>query len=224
MQGLTAFNLKIVSEVLGSKAYPLAMLELLGDAPLLLDLGANIGSFSLACHALRPDVRIVAMEPDPDNFCALKANIGSIATELHEAALAAQDGQLNLFLGEKDAVANSTFIGKMASGLRRVEVSGLDARGFLEGVERRHGEITLLKTDTEGGEWHLLNMPKNFLEKIPAIFVEYHSSNFLARFLGRVLASHVIYSGTVRFPHRGEIALLRKDLVPQDQTDYEIRE
>ena len=223
MRGLTAFNLKIVSEVLGSKAYPLAMLELLGDAPLLLDLGANIGSFSLACHALRPDARIIAMEPDPDNFCALKANVGSISTELHQAALAGQDGVLDLFLGEKDAVANSTFIGKMAPGQKRVEVRGFDARSFLEGVERRYGEIALLKSDIEGGEWHLLNVPDGALEKIPVIFIEYHSSDFLARFLGRLLASHVIYSGVVRFTHRGEIALLRKDLVPQDQSEYEIK-
>lgn len=223
MQGLTAYNLKIVAEVLGGTAYPLHLLTLLGESPLVLDLGANIGSFSLACYTLRNDVRLVAIEPDPVNFSALKANLATTNAELHQAALSDRDGEVALFLGEQDAVANSTFSGKMVSEQRVVTVQSLDTAAFMGCVTRQQGEISLLKCDTEGGEWHLMALPGSFLAAIPIIFLEYHSSSFLEKFLPQMLQSHVVFSATVRFPHRGELALLRKDLISCEQAAYEIR-
>lgn len=223
MQGLTAYNLKIVAEVLGGKAYPLHLLNLLGDSPLVVDLGANIGSFSLACHTLRNDVRLVALEPDPVNFSALKANLATTNAVLHQAALGDRNGEVALFLGEQDAVANSTFSGKMVSGQRTVAVQSLETKAFMEKLTFQHGVISLLKCDTEGGEWHLMDLPDNFLAAIPMIFLEYHSSTFLEEFLPQMLQSHVIYSGAVRFPHRGELALIRKNMVSCEQAAYEIR-
>lgn len=223
MQGLTPYNLKIISEVLGGKSYPLELLHLLEDKALVVDLGANIGSFSLACSTLRPDVRLLAVEPDPNNFAALEANLGLLNAELHQLALTDHDGEIKLFLGEQDTVANSTFAGKMVSGQRAVMVQSRDTKPFLEEITQLHGKIGLLKSDTEGGEWHLLRLPEQFTAAIPMIFLEYHSSSFLEQFLGRILKSHVIFSGSVRFPHRGEIALLRKDLIPPEQAKYEIR-
>lgn len=223
MQGLTAYNLKIVAEVLGGTAYPLHLLNLLGDSPLVLDLGANIGSFSLACQTLRHDARLVALEPDPVNFNALKVNLATTNAELHQAALADRDGEITLFLGEQDAVANSTFSGKMVSGQRILTVKSFDTGAFMARVTRQHGQIGLLKCDTEGGEWHLMDLPGSFLAAIPMIFLEYHSSTFLEKFLPQILESHVVFSAVVRFPHRGEMALLRKDMVSCEQAAYEIR-
>ena len=223
MQGLTAYNLKIVSEVLGGKAYPLELLHLLGESPLVLDLGANIGSFSLACHALRKDVRLVALEPDPANFIALKANLAVTDAVLYQAALSDCDGEVVLFLGEQDAVANSIFSGKMVSAQRLVAVQALGMKSFLGQIVIQYGEIGLLKCDIEGGEWNFLSLSDDFLSSIPAIFIEYHSASFLAEFLPKILQSHVLYSGLVRFPHRGELALIRTDLVSCEQSAYEIR-
>lgn len=223
MQGLTPYNLKIISEVLGGKSYPLELLHLVKENAFIVDLGANIGSFSLACNTLRPDIRILAVEPDPNNFSALQANLSLMNAELHQIALTDHDGEIKLFLGEQDGVANSVFSGKMVSGNRTVSVRSRDTKSFLEEIAQHHGDISLLKSDTEGGEWHLLRLSDKFISAIPIIFLEYHSSDFLEKFLGRILNSHVLYSGTVRFPNRGEFALLRKDLVPQEQAKFDIR-
>ncbi len=223
MHGLTPYNLKIISEVLGGKSYPLELLSLLEEKALVLDLGANIGSFSLACRTLRPDLRLVAVEPDPRNFDALRANLGAAPIELHQVALTDHDGETKLFLGDSDAVANSVFTGSMASGQNSVTVRTRDTRSFIEEIIRLHGKIGLLKSDTEGGEWHILGLQDPLITAIPLIFLEYHSSSFLAQFLERILKSHVIYRGTARFPHRGEMALVRKDLIPPDQNRFEIR-
>ena len=223
MLGLTPYNLKIVSEVLGGVSYPFELLRLLEDNALVVDLGANIGSFSLACKTLRPDIRLLAVEPDPNNFIALMANLSSLEAELHQIALTDHDGETQLFLGAQDTVANSVFSGEMVSEQGSVIVQSRDTKSFLEEIAGLNGKIGLLKSDTEGGEWHLLRLQSQFIAAIPIIFLEYHSSSFLEKFLGTMLHSHVIYSGTVRFPHRGEIALLRKDLIPHEQSKYEIR-
>ena len=47
--------------------------ERLGDAPSVLDLGANAGYFGLFVLGLRPGARITAVEPDPDNVEACGA-------------------------------------------------------------------------------------------------------------------------------------------------------
>lgn len=223
MKGLTPYNLKIVAEVLGGRSYPLHLLSFLEENALVVDLGANVGAFSLVCKTLRPDVRLVAVEPDPGNFGALRANLETGNTELHQVALTDHDGDITLYLGDQDAVANSVFSGKMVSEKRAVTVPGRDTGSFLEEIDRVHGRIGLLKSDMEGAEWHLLRLAEHFTAAIPLIFLEYHSSTFLEKFLGLILNSHVIYSGAVRFPHRGEIALLRKDLVPPEQSAFEIR-
>lgn len=222
MQGLTGYNLNIVAEVFSGKAYPLQLLNLLDACPLIVDLGANIGSFSLACKALRKDIRLAVVEPDPENFAALKANLAGTSAEFYQAALSDRDGQTTLFLGEQDAVTNSTFPGKMVSEQRGIAVQCLDTQRFLEDLVRRLGKISLLKSDTEGGEWHLLGLAPNFLAVIPLICIEYHSSSFVEQFLPTMLKSHVIYAGSVRFPHRGEVSMLRKDLVPGEQASFEI--
>jgi hypothetical protein len=61
------------------------------------------------------------------------------------------------------------------------------------------------------------------LAAITIIFLEYHSATFLEKFLPQLLQSHFIYSADVRFPHRGEMALIRKNLVSCEQPEYEIR-
>ena len=44
-------------------------------APVVLDVGANIGLFSLLCLRLNPRARVLAVEPSPDTFGVLEANL-----------------------------------------------------------------------------------------------------------------------------------------------------
>ncbi|MGH9414232.1 MAG: FkbM family methyltransferase [Terriglobales bacterium] len=66
-------------------------------APLILDLGANIGLASLALHWQFPRARILALEPEPGNFAQLCHNVAGIAaiTPLH-AAVAPRDGWVRI--------------------------------------------------------------------------------------------------------------------------------
>ncbi|MFJ4524584.1 FkbM family methyltransferase [Streptomyces sp. NPDC088810] len=52
----------------------------LPDAPFTIDVGANIGLFSLYMKQKYPAARIIAFEPAPENYQALRQNL-----ELHQA-------------------------------------------------------------------------------------------------------------------------------------------
>ena len=46
--------------------------------PTVVDVGANIGLFSLACHRANPHCRLVAVEPAPAAFAVLERNLSHV--------------------------------------------------------------------------------------------------------------------------------------------------
>jgi FkbM family methyltransferase len=224
MIGLTRYNMKIVAEVLSGGSYNFQLLDLLGEQPVIVDCGANIGSFALACKTVKPACTIIAIEPDQKQFSALHSNLSVYTkTTLVQAALTDRNGTITLNSGANDGVANSVFPGKMVSGAASTLVESKATAEFLETLKQQHQRIDVLKMDTEGGEWFLLDAPDPLLADIGIIYMEYHSANFLPRLIAKLDASHVIYEAKIRFPHRGEVAWLRRDLVPDEQCSYEIK-
>jgi FkbM family methyltransferase len=222
MNGLTPYNLKIVAEVLSGGAYNFQLLDLLGESPVIVDCGANIGSFSLACKTLKPGCKIVAVEPDSNSYESLIINLARFdSVTLVRAALTDQNGSITLNRGQNDGVANSVFAGKMVSDSSSTVESKATAE-FLGEVKRHHQTIDVLKMDTEGGEWFLLDVPVALLADIGVIYMEYHSANFLPRLMEKLNDTHVVYEAKIRFPHRGEIAWVRRDLISLEQPAYEI--
>ena len=223
MNGLTQYNMKIVAEVLSGSSYNFQLLDLLGSQPVIVDCGANIGSFSLACKTLKPNCKIIAVEPDKDLFNALKTNLSVFdSVTLIQAALTNKNGTVNLNSGKNDGVANSIFSGKMVSESSSAVESKATVE-FLTTTKQQHKNIDVLKMDTEGGEWFLLDVPATLFADIGVIYMEYHSANFLPSLIEKLNASHVVYEAKIRFPHRGEIAWVRRDLVPEEQRGYEIK-
>ncbi len=224
MKGLSKYNMKIVAEVLSGGSYNFQLLDLVGDQPVIVDCGANIGSFSLACKTLKPACAIIAVEPDKDLFVALKNNLSAFdSVQLIQAALTNKNGMVNLNSGKNDGVANSIFAGQMVSDSSSALVESKATTDFLSSVLREHKNIDVLKMDTEGGEWFLLDTPTSLLANVGVIYMEYHSANFLPQLCAKLDSTHVIYEAKIRFPHRGEIAWVRRDLIPSEQKAYEIR-
>lgn len=60
----------------------------INDVRVILDIGACIGAFSLLCANTFKNARIVAVEPDPENFELLVKNVGHFPNvETHNVAL-----------------------------------------------------------------------------------------------------------------------------------------
>jgi FkbM family methyltransferase len=196
----------------------------LGGRPVIVDCGANIGSFSLACKAHLPDCQIIAVEPDHDLFHALKSNLSDFESVFStQVALSDCDGTIPLMGGKNDGVANSVFTGEMVSESAVTIVESKAMAGFLADIKSRYNRIDVLKMDTEGAEWFLLDVPDLLLCDIGVIYMEFHSADFFPRFCRKLEATHVIHEAKIRFPHRGEVAWLRRDLLATEQQLYEIR-
>ncbi|GHD12328.1 hypothetical protein GCM10007052_13070 [Halioglobus japonicus] len=127
------------------------VLQCLRPGQVFVDVGANIGYFSLlAAAVVGAEGHVYAFEPDPENFALLQASIvdnGLTCIESVQAGLAAQPGQARLFLSENNLGDHQIFD---AGGSRQsVAIELLNGSDYLA---PRIGNIDLLKIDTQGSE------------------------------------------------------------------------
>jgi len=54
----------------------------LSNADLIIDAGANVGYSSVYFLSNFPNCRVIAIEPDGDNFASLQKNLAPMASEL----------------------------------------------------------------------------------------------------------------------------------------------
>lgn len=69
-------DLQVISEVWDDDVYRVAqMVDLQFDT--ILDIGANIGAFTVLAHKIWPDAHILAVEPENENYSLLQQNVRS---------------------------------------------------------------------------------------------------------------------------------------------------
>ena len=160
------------AHVFVEKGYDSAHLP--ASAARIIDLGANIGLASLFFANKYPDARIVAVEPDPDNFRMLTRNVAGLGARVKTIHGAAwwRDGKLRLHR-EADEGAD---LG--AWGVRTSEGGGegdVDAYGMPALIEAVGGDVDILKIDIEGAEWELFSRASaSWLERVKLVIVETH--------------------------------------------------
>ncbi|HYA18972.1 MAG TPA: FkbM family methyltransferase [Bryobacteraceae bacterium] len=121
-----------------------------------LDIGANVGYYTaLALARMRGEGRIVALEPDPENFRYLRktiaANQGAIATAVQKAA-SDHAGTMTLHTSADNRGDNRLYANELSSGLCEVRVERVD--DILAGMAL--SEVNLIKMDVQGYEAHVL--------------------------------------------------------------------
>ena len=95
---------KVIDEVVKRNVYEHKKFGfLLSDCPIWLDLGANIGTFS--CLASSRGSKVIAFEPEPDNFALLEHNVAqnkSQVTCVPKGVVAGPTGTLDLYVCKGD--------------------------------------------------------------------------------------------------------------------------
>ncbi|MEK6832817.1 MAG: FkbM family methyltransferase [Nanoarchaeota archaeon] len=130
-----------------------------------VDIGANVGMFSIMVRFLFPNSRIIAIEPDPNNYAALVDNCSGLEIETVNVAIA--DGKPVQMIGSR-------------STCKRVESSdiGIPSIIFSDLVKMVKSPLskTYLKFDCEGGEKYFLSDPVNVskLWEFQAVGAELH--------------------------------------------------
>jgi len=132
----------------------------------VLDLGANVGLFSLWIAHHAREARVIAFEPHPENFATLQSNTRGYRIETHCAALSATSGLGHVVDGGERSLDHRLVIGDGT-----VPVLTLDRAVALAESDR----IDLLKVDIEGAEADMLAAASpDTLRRCQRIVLEYH--------------------------------------------------
>lgn len=132
------------------------LLSMLRPGDVFVDVGANIGYFSiLAASVVGEGGAVFAFEPDPDNFSLLRRNIDLNRQQASivavQAALAADAGTGELFLSEDNLGDHQIYAtGDGRHSLPITLVNGSDYLGH------RLSHMDLLKIDTQGSEYQVI--------------------------------------------------------------------
>jgi FkbM family methyltransferase len=136
-------------------------------AELILDIGANTGAAAAWFRAHYPAARIVAVEPNPNTVQRLRRNVGvDEGVEVVHGALTDSDGAVHF------AADRLSMMGRLVPSASpdTEAVSGFTLASLLDRFAP-HATVDLLKMDTEGGEWKILEQP---LDLVRAVVLEIH--------------------------------------------------
>lgn len=136
----------------------------------VVDIGANIGAFSIIAHEKLSPSKIIAVEPDKDVFSDLKANTTKLPMEHINAAIGHYNGPCRLI--ERCLKTVGSIYRPDIESPEGVEVQSITIDKVME---KASGNI-FLKVDCEGGEDFIF--VEDYLEvlnKAKVIVVEIHN-------------------------------------------------
>ncbi|GAA0761704.1 FkbM family methyltransferase [Erythromicrobium ramosum] len=129
----------------------------------VVDVGANVGLFSLVARHHFPHAKVFAYEPNPLISSYLRSNLSALDIEIHQEAVGARQGAIKLNLGENSL--HSTVTEDPTGEIPMVDFDTV--------VDRAGGVIDLLKLDCEGGEWDILESSAS-IGKVNNLAMEFH--------------------------------------------------
>ena len=151
--------------------------DTLKQATTIIDIGANIGAFSLHFARLNPKATILGFEPHPRTFARATRNIG--LNQFSNIKL------INLGLGKAQETVKLYEVNEHNPGMNRILATASD-KPFVEikidtldhvlagfGIER----VDFIKIDVEGYEMSVLEGATKTLASKPMMFIELDDSN-----------------------------------------------
>jgi FkbM family methyltransferase len=158
-----------------------------GHVPVVVDCGANVGLSAVWFARRFPRARVVAIEPQPENFALLARNAapwGNIVP-LHAAV---SDRRTEVALVDACQGAAAWRTREQPGGLATVTID--DALAAVPG-----GVPLVVKIDIEGAEADLFRSSTGWLERTPLVAVEMH--DWMLPWQG---TGHAVLSALVRSP------------------------
>lgn len=140
-----------------------------GDVPIIIDCGANIGCASIHFAQLFPKARVLAIEPEPDNFALLRANLSPfpLATPIR-AAISDRVGTLFLQSGDGQPWGWAT----VEDDASETVVETVTIPDLVRSEPR--ARLLVVKIDVEGAEKMLFRANTDWTREAPLIVVEMH--------------------------------------------------
>lgn len=146
--------------------------------PFIVDIGSHIGISILYFKSKYPNSKILSFEPNPISFEILEDNISNNGlkdiTPVNKA-ISSNDCIKPLYIdnSEENWNSNSSLLEKswnQRENTKPINIQCTRLDTYINDIEI----IDMLKIDTEGTEFEILNSHKNILNRVENISVEYH--------------------------------------------------
>lgn len=145
------------------------------DGDIMLDVGANIGWYSLLLARQVPQqISIYAFEPEPDNFRCLQYNLkkNNIQTvSAFQLGISDKAATKTLHLYKKSNTGRHSMLN--INGPNTITVDTLSLDQFLNQEQLDVGQVKLMKIDIEGFEYFAFLGARGLLARLPYIMAEY---------------------------------------------------
>lgn len=168
-------DLSILRTVLVEEEYH-AILALLPKGPVrLVDIGANLGSFTVWISRRHGLKEAFCFEPEPGSFQLCRFNLaqnGCDTANLAQKAVGGEKREIEMWADTTRPGSVNIYGQPSRSGSSQVRVEVLAFRDWLATVD---GQFDLLKMDCEGAEWEILRAtPAEQLRRFAVIVAELH--------------------------------------------------
>lgn len=185
--------------------------RVLSAAPVVLDVGANVGVFAAyACLAYRA-AAVHSFEPAPATLELLRANAAQFpAVAVHPFGLGRADAQVELYLDRANSGANSVRPRHARNARARVPVPIRHAGAVWD--ELGLDAVDVLKVDTEGCEVEVLEALGPRLDRVRVVLAEYHTPGDRRR-IDALLPRHLLFGTAIHSVRLGVVKYVREDLV-----------
>lgn len=142
--------------------------------PVILDIGAHIGTFSLLCTMKYPGASIYAYEPCLDSFQILEKNrkINNLERlQIFRMAVAGKTGTVKLFHSKENGNWGHSITMALSPSFEVVKTTSLEEIIVQNNIDF----IDLIKLNCEGAEFEILfNTSRDALRKIGLGLILYH--------------------------------------------------
>ncbi|MCX6782135.1 MAG: FkbM family methyltransferase [Candidatus Magasanikbacteria bacterium] len=185
----------VAAEIFKHREYRRAETAISEAKIVIIDVGAHAGYFTIYCRAINPIVKVLALEPEPENYQFLLENIrlNKIENvEPLELALSGISGEADLLISG-DSHNHSLSGNDMLVTGKSIKVKTCSLSDLAERYKLK--KIDLIKMDIEGEEYNVISkLSDNDFSIVSAFIFEYH--NFGAR-------NHKIIEKILRENHFG---------------------
>jgi FkbM family methyltransferase len=206
------YSLSETKKIFSGECYPVRnVANLLGVRPkIIVDIGANVGAFSITNAIIWPNITIYAFECGRIACDCMRQNIKSFSNiRMFGFGLGLGHHELTLkrsIFGSPGASLGSGGVNLPSDEIAEIRDAGEVMR------ELNIEIIDILKIDTEGCELPILMSIMEIIKNTKVVFIEYHSEEDRRMIDMFFLSTHKLFLGSMQNPHRGELCYVANAL------------
>lgn len=170
--------------------------------PVILDIGANIGSFTRWASARWKGANIYSYEPMPETYALLVENTDDLSNvRTFNVAVGAENTNKLMFKGLHN-IGEASLFQNGEQTQETVEIAMISAQEL--------PQAHIVKIDTEGAEIEIL---ENLGFQPHVVMLEYHSEAKRRR-IEELLIHYKLIKAETKVPNRGVVIYVHKQLIP----------